>query len=64
VDRRDRRGCRRARDHLEAIDGRVLDAPRVEALAAEGLVERSGDRLKATGSGRLVLDRLILELAA
>jgi putative oxygen-independent coproporphyrinogen III oxidase len=49
---------------LEAIDGRVLDAPRLAALAAQGLVARRGDRLKATDRGRLVLDRLVLELAA
>jgi putative oxygen-independent coproporphyrinogen III oxidase len=47
---------------LAAIGGRGLKG--LEALAAEGLVARSGDRLTATGSGRLVLDRLILELAA
>lgn len=49
---------------LEAIDGRVLDAPRLRELEAQGFVRRSGDRLKATDRGRLVLDRLILELAA
>jgi putative oxygen-independent coproporphyrinogen III oxidase len=49
---------------LEAIGGRALKERRLQALAAEGLVARNGDRLTATGSGRLVLDRLILELAA
>jgi len=49
---------------LEAIAGRALKERRLQALAAEGLVARNGDRLTATGSGRLVLDRLILELAA
>ncbi len=49
---------------LEAIGGRVPTEPRVRALAAQGLVTRDGNRLTATGSGRLVLDRLILELAA
>jgi len=49
---------------LEEIGGRTLKERRLQALAAEGLVTRNGDRLTATGSGRLVLDRLILELAA
>jgi putative oxygen-independent coproporphyrinogen III oxidase len=49
---------------LEAIGGRAPTATRVEALAAAGLVTRNGNWLTATGSGRLVLDRLILELAA
>jgi coproporphyrinogen III oxidase-like Fe-S oxidoreductase len=49
---------------LEAIGGQALKERRLQALAAEGLVARNGDRLTATGSGRLVLDRLILELAA
>jgi len=49
---------------LEAIGGRALKQRRLQALAAEDLVARNGDRLTATGSGRLVLDRLILELAA
>ncbi len=50
---------------LEAIGGRALDATRgCRPLAAQGLVTRNGNWLTATGSGRLVLDRLILELAA
>ena len=49
---------------LEAIGGRVPTEPRLRALTAQGLVARNGNRLTATGSGRLVLDRLILELAA
>ena len=49
---------------LAAIDGRVLDEARLTALETEGLLKRQGDRLAATPSGRLVLNRLILELAA
>ena len=49
---------------LEAIDGRILDESRLQALETQRLVRRTPDRLKATDSGRLVLDRLILELAA
>jgi putative oxygen-independent coproporphyrinogen III oxidase len=49
---------------LEAIGGRELTEPRLQALTAQGLVARNGNRLTTTGSGRLVLDRLILELAA
>jgi oxygen-independent coproporphyrinogen-3 oxidase len=49
---------------LAAIDGRALDEERVGALASKGLIERNGARLVATPKGRLVLNRLILELAA
>jgi putative oxygen-independent coproporphyrinogen III oxidase len=51
-------------NRLAAIDGRTLDPARVAALEAEGLLTRRQDRLQATGKGRLVLDRLIVELAA
>lgn len=50
-------------ERLAAI-GRALDAERIEALAQEGLVERHGTRLSATPRGRLVLNRLVLALAA
>ena len=36
---------------------------RVRALESQGLITRKGDRLATTPSGRLVLNRLILELA-
>jgi putative oxygen-independent coproporphyrinogen III oxidase len=49
---------------LAAIDGRRLDDARLQQLEAQGLVKRTPDRLRATDSGRLVLDRLIVELAA
>ena len=49
---------------LAGIDGRTLDADRLRALESDGLVRRDGDRLAATPQGRLVLERLILELAA
>jgi putative oxygen-independent coproporphyrinogen III oxidase len=49
---------------LSAIDGRKLDLQRIGALAGEGLLRRDGNRLAATPKGRLVLERLILELAA
>jgi coproporphyrinogen III oxidase-like Fe-S oxidoreductase len=48
---------------LAAIDGRVLGEERVRALESQGLITRKGDRLATTPSGRLVLNRLILELA-
>jgi putative oxygen-independent coproporphyrinogen III oxidase len=48
---------------LAAIGGRALDSERLSALEREGLVNRSGERLAATPKGRLVLNRLILELA-
>jgi putative oxygen-independent coproporphyrinogen III oxidase len=51
-------------DRLAAIDGRMLDEGRINALEGDGLVTRDGARLAATPDGRLVLNRLILELAA
>ena len=47
-----------------ALRGEPLDETRLDALIAEGLLTRNGARLTATPSGRLVLERLILELAA
>ena len=49
---------------LAAIDGRKLDEARLQYLQAKGLVRRTSNRVQATGKGRLVLDRLIVELAA
>ena len=49
---------------LAAIDGRKLDEARLQYLQTKGLVRRTSDRVQATGKGRLVLDRLIVELAA
>jgi putative oxygen-independent coproporphyrinogen III oxidase len=49
---------------LAAMGGHGLNESRVTALTSEGLVERNGARLAATPKGRLVLNRLILELAA
>jgi oxygen-independent coproporphyrinogen-3 oxidase len=49
---------------LAAIGGRALDDGRLNALTQDGLIQRSGKRLAATAEGRLVLERLILELAA
>jgi oxygen-independent coproporphyrinogen-3 oxidase len=49
---------------LAAIAGRALDEERISALAREGLIRCNGGRLAATPKGRLVLDRLVVELAA
>ena len=49
---------------LAAINGSALDDARIRALEAEGLLARRDTRLAATPKGRLVLNRLILELAA
>ncbi len=49
---------------LASVAGRALDEERIGALAREGLINRNGARLAATPKGRLVLDRLIVELAA
>jgi oxygen-independent coproporphyrinogen-3 oxidase len=42
--------------------GCALDENQIAALEADGLIERDGNRLAATPGGRLVLNRLILEL--
>ncbi|WP_114228792.1 MULTISPECIES: radical SAM family heme chaperone HemW [Sphingomonas] len=50
---------------LERRFGRALVEPAaVERLARLGLVERSRDRLRVTPAGRLLLDRILAELAA
>lgn len=49
---------------LAAIGGRTLSQNRLAALESDGLIARNGSRLAATPEGRLVLNRLILELAA
>ncbi|MDJ0511808.1 MAG: radical SAM family heme chaperone HemW [Methyloceanibacter sp.] len=49
---------------FEMLGGSPLESERINALIAEGLLVRDGTHLRATPSGRLVLERLILELAA
>jgi oxygen-independent coproporphyrinogen-3 oxidase len=51
-------------ERLSVLSGRAIDATRLDALEGDGLLARNGAQLKATPSGRLVLERLILELAA
>ncbi len=47
-----------------ALSGHAIDEAQLHGLEGDGLVARNGSRLVATRSGRLVLERLILELAA
>ena len=49
---------------LKAIGGKSPAAKTIDALGAQGLLCRRGEQLAATPSGRLLLERLILELAA
>ena len=42
----------------------VLDDAAVDRLIGTGHLERSGDRLRTTASGRLLLDRVLAEIAA
>jgi len=49
---------------LTALSGRAIEASRLDALESDGLLARNGAKLMATPAGRLVLERLILELAA
>lgn len=51
-------------ERLAAFGGHALDEARIASLVEGGLVTRNGARLAATPKGRLVLDRLIVELAA
>jgi putative oxygen-independent coproporphyrinogen III oxidase len=48
----------------EALGGAPLDSQTLAALTFAGLVETDGDRLRATPSGRLVLNTLVAELSA
>jgi putative oxygen-independent coproporphyrinogen III oxidase len=50
--------------HFAALGGHAIGETQLDALEGDGLVARDGSRLVATRSGRLVLERLILELAA
>jgi oxygen-independent coproporphyrinogen-3 oxidase len=49
---------------LAEIGGRKLDRRRLASLERRGLLKLRGNRVAATQAGRVVLDRLILELAA
>jgi oxygen-independent coproporphyrinogen-3 oxidase len=49
---------------LTEIGGHALDEKPIAALERDGLIRRDGPRLAATREGRLVLNRLILELVA
>lgn len=49
--------------HAE-IGGRPIAEANIASLQARGLLLRDGKRIAATRAGRLVLDRVILELAA
>ncbi len=51
-------------DRYARLAGRALDRARIDALGAAGFLERHGNRLRATGEGRLVLNSLIAELTA
>jgi putative oxygen-independent coproporphyrinogen III oxidase len=46
------------------LAGPPIDPARIEALAEDGLVRISGDRLAATARGRIVLNRVLAELLA
>jgi len=50
-------------ERLAAMDGRQLDRARLAPLIAEGLLGLDEARITATPKGRMVLDRLIFEIA-
>ena len=43
--------------------GRAPDAARLSMLAQDGFIALDDDRIRATETGRLLLNRLILELS-
>ena len=47
-----------------ALRGRALPEDRLNTLIQDGFLDRSGDMIAATPAGRLVLNRLLLELCA
>jgi oxygen-independent coproporphyrinogen-3 oxidase len=51
------------RADIEAAWGRPMRESAVTDLAAAGLIETVGDRLRLTPAGRLVADRVALELS-
>jgi oxygen-independent coproporphyrinogen-3 oxidase len=46
------------------LSGTAVDPARIAALAGDGLVRQTGDRLAATARGRIVLNRVLAELLA
>jgi oxygen-independent coproporphyrinogen-3 oxidase len=46
------------------LSGRELDPERLADLLAHGMVERAGDRVRATRAGFFVLDAVVADLAA
>jgi oxygen-independent coproporphyrinogen-3 oxidase len=49
---------------LKRLAGTIPAAARIDALAGHGLLERLGpDRIRVTAAGRMVLNRIVLELA-
>ncbi len=48
---------------LDVTPGAMLDGTRFDALAAQGLTWRKGDRIGVTGRGILVLDAILAEIA-
>jgi oxygen-independent coproporphyrinogen-3 oxidase len=51
-------------DRYRRISGRELDPSRLSDLLAHGMVERAGDRVRATRAGFFVLDAVVADLAA
>jgi putative oxygen-independent coproporphyrinogen III oxidase len=51
-------------DRYRRLSGRELDPRRLADLLAHGMVERAGDRVRATRAGFFVLDAVVADLAA
>jgi len=51
-------------ERYERLSGRTLDPRRLTDLLAHGMVERAGERVRATRAGFFVLDAVVADLAA
>jgi coproporphyrinogen III oxidase-like Fe-S oxidoreductase len=51
-------------DRFAALRGTALPESKLNPLIQDGFLTRDGAQLKATPAGRLVLNRLLLELCA
>ncbi|RZV49521.1 MAG: coproporphyrinogen III oxidase, partial [Sphingomonadaceae bacterium] len=49
---------------MEKRFGRIVDHDRVRRLVAQGLIDQRGTRLRLSGRGRLLLDAILVEIAA
>jgi oxygen-independent coproporphyrinogen-3 oxidase len=51
-------------ERYQRLSGRDLDPRRLADLLTHGMVEQTGDRVRATRAGFFVLDAVVADLAA